>query len=55
MARSELDELRDHLWVLEQTVRDVERDLASARTVRELREALEWLLHAARPLVSLAR
>jgi hypothetical protein len=55
VARGELDELRDHLWVLEQTVHDVERDLATARTTRELRDALEWLLHAARPLIALQR
>ena len=55
MARGELDELRDHLWVLEQTVHDVERDLATARTTRDLRDAVEWLLHAARPLIALQR
>lgn len=55
MARAQIDELRDHLWVLEQAVVDVERDLARARTNRELREAIDWLLHAARPLSALAR
>ncbi len=55
VARAELDELRDHLWVLEQTVRDVEADLAPASTADELRDALGWLLHAVRPLLARSR
>jgi len=52
MARSELDELRDALYVLEAAVEDVDRDLAEAGDdPAELRRALEWLLQAARPLL----
>ena len=55
VARTELHQLFDQLWVLECAVRDVERDLAQARTAADYREALEWLLDAARPLVALSR
>ncbi len=52
IARSELDALHDELYVLACAVDDVERDLAgmATPTVRELGEALDWLLAAARPL-----
>jgi hypothetical protein len=52
IARTELDALHDELYVLACAVEDTEKDLASSRrrTVRELSEALEWLLSAARPL-----
>jgi len=52
VARSELDALRDDLYVLACAVDDVRRDLSAAgkRTERELRESLEWLLDAAAPL-----
>lgn len=53
IARAELDALHDDLYVLACAVEDVERDLdaAGARpTIRELRDILEWLLAAARPL-----
>ena len=50
VSRSELDELHDKLYVLETAVTDVQRDLASARTVADHREALDYLLDAARPL-----
>ena len=53
MARSELDELRDALYVLEAAVEDVERDLADAGDdPAELRRALAWLLEGARPLLT---
>lgn len=52
VARQQLDELHDRLFVLECAVSDVERDLAGTPTKPELREAVEWLLQAARPLVS---
>ena len=48
---SELDALRDRLYVLECAIGDVERDLAAGLDPTELREALVWLLEAARPLV----
>lgn len=52
VARSELDALRDDLYVLACAVDDVRRDLSAAgkRTERELRESLNWLLDAAAPL-----
>jgi hypothetical protein len=51
VARAELDELHDRLYVLEAAVEDVERDLAEADGPDEVRAALDWLLDAARPLV----
>jgi hypothetical protein len=48
-----LDALHDELYVLACAVNDAERDLHAAgtrATARELRETLEWLLVAARPL-----
>jgi len=45
------DALRDRLYVLECAIGDVERDLAAGLDPSELREALGWLLEAARPLV----
>jgi hypothetical protein len=52
VARSELDALHDELYVLACAVEDVERDLAGteAPSLRELADALGWLLEAARPL-----
>ena len=52
MARSELDALRDALYVLEAAVEDVQRDVEDAGDdPAELRRALSWLLDAARPLL----
>ena len=52
IARSELDALRDDLYVLACAVDDAKRDLAAPgkRTERELHETLAWLLDAAAPL-----
>lgn len=53
IARQTLDELHDDLYVLACAVDDAERDLAElgARpSASEVREILEWLLAAARPL-----
>jgi hypothetical protein len=53
VAKASLDELHDELYVLACAVDDVERDLAAAGdapTATELRQALDWLLDAARPL-----
>jgi hypothetical protein len=53
VARTELDALHDDLYVLACAVDDADRDLAAAggrATARELREILDWLLDAARPL-----
>jgi hypothetical protein len=52
VARSELDELHDELYVLSCAVDDVRRDLAAPgqRSRQELHDALAWLLDAAGPL-----
>ncbi|MGQ0432699.1 MAG: hypothetical protein ACT452_09885 [Microthrixaceae bacterium] len=50
VTRAALDELRDRPYVLETAVEDVERDLADATGEQDLRDALTWLLAAARPL-----
>jgi hypothetical protein len=53
VARAELDALKDAVYVLACAVEDTDRDLAAAgprATAAELREMLDWLLAAARPL-----
>jgi hypothetical protein len=53
VAKDELDRLHDELYVLACAVNDADRDLAAAGTkpsARELREIIDWLLEAARPL-----
>jgi hypothetical protein len=50
ITRRALDELRDQLYVLEAAVEDVERDLSNGETAQDLRDAVDWLLAAARPL-----
>ena len=54
MARGELDRLRDGLYVLACAIADVDRDLAAVAKpgVDEYRDALAWLLEAARPLAA---
>ena len=52
ITRNALEELRDKVYVLEAAIEDVERDLGEAPTEREVRDALDWLLSAARPLVA---
>jgi hypothetical protein len=51
VARSKLDELHDALYVLEAAIEDVDRDLAAADEPEAYKEALLWLLDAARPIV----
>ena len=57
IARRHVDELRDAADVLAYAVEDADRDLAASTnpTKAELREILDWLLDAARPLHRLAR
>jgi hypothetical protein len=53
VTKDELDQLHDELYVLACAVNDAERDLAAAGAkpdVRELKEIVDWLLDAARPL-----
>lgn len=52
LTRQAMDELRDRLYVLECAVEDVERDLRGAPTRAEYREAVDWLLDAARPVIA---
>jgi hypothetical protein len=51
VTREELDDLYDRLYVLEAAVQDVDTDLAGKPGLQEYREAVGWLLEAARPLV----
>lgn len=53
VARAEIDALHDRLYALEAAVEDAERDVreAAAPTASDYREALEWVLAAARPLL----
>ncbi len=48
----EPDALRDRLYVLETAIEDIESDLAGDAGVAAYREALDWVLAAARPLVA---
>ena len=53
VATAELDELHDLLYVLACAVDDADRDIAAlapSPSAGELRETLDWLLEAARPL-----
>lgn len=53
VAKAELDALHDELYVLACAVNDAERDLAGAGarpSAAALREALDWVLDAARPI-----
>lgn len=51
LTRQAMDELRDRLYVLECAVEDVERDLGGSPTRAEYREAVDWLLDAAHPVI----
>lgn len=53
VVKAELEGLRDDLYVLACAIQDTDRDLESLRDepeAREVREILDWLLDAARPL-----
>lgn len=51
VARRELERLYDDLYVLSCAIEDTDRELSAGRpTVASLRETLQWLLDAARPL-----
>jgi hypothetical protein len=53
VAREELDNLKDLIFVLQCAVNDVTADLASSRhTMDSLRELTEWLLEAAEPVTT---
>lgn len=50
LTRRAMDDLRDRLYVLEAAIEDVERDLTGTPTKADYRDAVAWLLDAARPL-----
>jgi hypothetical protein len=53
VAREELDNLKDLIFVLQCAVNDVQADLTSSRHTKEsLRELTEWLLEAAEPVTT---
>lgn len=55
LARRQLDDLRDGLYVLQCAIDDVDRDLGDRRSPSraELQEALAWVLEAGRAVVAL--
>lgn len=50
LARQELSQLDDMLYVLACAVEDVDGDLAGEHDDADVRRALAWLMDAARPL-----
>lgn len=51
IARGELDELKDRVYVLHCALEDARRDLAAGRhSAASLREILEWVMSAAQPV-----
>lgn len=52
MARRELDDLHDELFVLACAVADTKRDIADGISPKEALESLRWLLDAADPLAA---
>ena len=55
MAREELNDVHDALYVLSCAVQDVQRDLADIQqpNAKELRDMLQWILECAEPIGSL--
>jgi hypothetical protein len=55
MARDELNDIHDALYVLSCAVHDVQRDLADNHqpSAKELRDMLQWILECAEPIGSL--
>ena len=54
VTRTELDALRDQIFILKCAIDDVEQDLDPSidPTTRDFKAALTWLLDAAKPLVT---
>jgi hypothetical protein len=52
ITRSELEDLRDKLFVLRCAVQDVERDLTASKTLTSYKDAVRWLIESAGPLLS---
>jgi hypothetical protein len=55
MAREELNEVHDAIYVLSCAVQDVQRDLAANKqpNAKELKDMLQWILECAEPIGSL--
>ena len=56
LARTQVDELHDAIYVLACAVEDADRDLeamGAGASARDLRETIDWLLENARPLLGL--
>jgi hypothetical protein len=54
VTRGALNALDDHLYVLACAIEDVDADLALDSSPGEVRRCLDWLLSAARPLITAA-
>ena len=52
ITRDALRQLQDRVYMLECAIEDVERDLAADDGPDTLRQSLDWLLDAARPLIT---
>lgn len=52
MTRSELDRLRDDLYILQCALEDAEHDLELDLAAADLRAVIQWILEAAEPLRS---
>jgi len=50
VSRAAVDDLLGRLYCLQAAVEDVDRDLASSSTPRDVQDALGWVLENARPL-----
>ena len=52
VARDELDQLKDQIYVLACAILDVQNDLAKGprQTIDSLRESIDWLIEAAIPV-----
>jgi hypothetical protein len=52
VTKSRLNTLQDRLWILACAIQDVEGDLEQAAAPEDYRDAVRWLLEAARPVVA---
>jgi hypothetical protein len=52
LTRAGINSLHDQIYVLECAISDVEKDLAGDDSPESVRRCLDWLLEAARPLVT---
>jgi hypothetical protein len=50
VARRDLDELKDQLWILQCALQDADADLAGSPTLRDYRNAFAAIKEAAAPL-----